>query len=46
MYRRVLVAIGGSPWSDAALSYAISIAAATWSDAALSYAISLPPGPT
>ena len=29
MYRKVLVAIGGSPWSDAALSYAISLAAAT-----------------
>ena len=28
MYRKVLVAIGGSPWSDAALSYAISLAAA------------------
>ena len=29
MYRKVLVAIGGSPWSDAALSHAISLAAAT-----------------
>ena len=29
MYRKVLVAIGGSPWSDAALSYAISLAAAS-----------------
>ena len=29
MYRKVLVAIGGSPWSDAALSYAISLAAST-----------------
>ncbi len=32
MYRKVLVAIGGSPWSDAALSYAISLAAATGAD--------------
>lgn len=32
MYRNVLVAIGGSPWSDAALSYAISLAAATGAD--------------
>ena len=32
MYRKVLVAIGGSPWSDAALSYAISLAAATEAD--------------
>lgn len=32
MYRKVLVAIGGSPWSDAALSYAISLAAAAGAD--------------
>ena len=32
MYRNVLVAIGGSPWSDAALSYAISLVAATGAD--------------
>jgi nucleotide-binding universal stress UspA family protein len=32
MYRKVLVAIGGSPWSDAALSYAIALAAATGAD--------------
>ena len=32
MYRKVLVAIGGSPWSDAALSYAISLAAAASAD--------------
>ncbi len=32
MYRKVLVAIGGSPWSDAALSYAISLVAATGAD--------------
>ena len=32
MYRKVLVAIGGSPWSDAALSYAISFTAATGAD--------------
>lgn len=32
MFRKVLVAIGGSPWSDAALSYAISLAAAAGAD--------------
>ena len=32
MYKKVLVAIGGSPWSDAALSYAIAFAAATGAD--------------
>ena len=32
MYRKVLVAIGGSPWSDAALSYAISLASSTGAD--------------
>ena len=32
MYRNVLVAIGGSPWSDAALSYAISLVAASGAD--------------
>ena len=32
MYRKVLVAIGGSPWSDAALSYAVSLVAATGAD--------------
>lgn len=32
MYRNVLVAIGGSPWSDAALSYAITLAASTGAD--------------
>ena len=32
MYRKVLVAIGGSPWSDAALSYAISLAVAASAD--------------
>lgn len=32
MYRKVLVAIGGSPWSDAALSYAISLVAAAGTD--------------
>ena len=32
MYRKVLVAIGGSPWSDAALSYAISLAASADAD--------------
>ena len=32
MYRKVLVAIGGSPWSDAALSYALSLAASTGGD--------------
>ena len=32
MYRNVLVAIGGSPWSDAALSYAIALAASTGAD--------------
>ena len=32
MYRNVLVAIGGSPWSDAALSYAVSLVAATGAD--------------
>src|SRR5437660_12924480 len=29
MYKRVLVATGGSPWSDAAVSYAIAWAACT-----------------
>ena len=29
MYKRVLVATGGSPWSDAALAYAIAWAAYT-----------------
>ena len=32
MYKKVLVAIGGSPWSDAALSYAISLVAVTGAD--------------
>lgn len=32
MYRNVLVAIGGSPWSDAALSYAIALAVPTGAD--------------
>ena len=32
MYRKVLVAIGGSPWSDAALSYAVALAAPTGAD--------------
>ena len=32
MYRKVLVAIGGSPWSDAALSYAISLVGAAGAD--------------
>ena len=32
MYRKVLAAIGGSPWSDAALSYAIALGAATDAD--------------
>ena len=32
MYRNMLVAIGGSPWSDAALSYAISLVAASGAD--------------
>lgn len=27
MYRRILVATGGSPWSDAAVSYAVALAA-------------------
>ena len=29
MYERILVATGGSPWSDAAVAYAIAIAART-----------------
>ena len=29
MYKRVLVATGGSPWSDAAVAYAIAWAACT-----------------
>ena len=29
MYKRVLVATGGSPWSDAAVSYAIAWAVCT-----------------
>jgi nucleotide-binding universal stress UspA family protein len=27
MYKRILVATGGSPWSDAAVTYAIALAA-------------------
>ena len=29
MYKRILVATGGSPWSDAAVAYAIRLAAGT-----------------
>ena len=32
MYQRILVASGGSPWSDAAVSYATAIAARTGAD--------------
>lgn len=32
MYQRILVATGGSPWSDAAVTYATEIAAKTSAD--------------
>ncbi len=42
MWQRILVATGGSPWSDAAVSYAIELAARSDADVCLLTVLNLP----
>ena len=42
MYKRILVATGGSPWSDAAVAYAIRLAAGMGAEVAIVTVLTLP----
>src|SRR5262252_7149419 len=42
MYKRILVATGGSPWSDAAVAYAIRLAAGTGAEVCILSVLTLP----
>lgn len=42
MWKRILVATGGSPWSDAAVSYAVELAARNGADVCLLTVLNLP----
>jgi nucleotide-binding universal stress UspA family protein len=42
MYKRILVATGGSPWSDAAVAYAIRLAASIGAEVVLVTVLTLP----
>ena len=42
MYKRILVATGGSPWSDAAVAYAIRLAAGTGAEVCILSVLTVP----
>ena len=42
MYKRILVATGGSPWSDAAVAYAIRLAAGTGAEVCILSVLTIP----
>jgi len=42
MYKRILVATGGSPWSDAAVAYAIRLAAGTGAEVCILTVLTVP----
>jgi nucleotide-binding universal stress UspA family protein len=42
MYKRILVATGGSPWSDAAVAYAIRLAAGTDAEVCILSVLTIP----
>ena len=42
MYQRILVATGGSPWSDAAVAYAIRLAACMGAEVVILTVLNIP----